>query len=565
MLSPFPLRSLPDKVAVSNLGFCGFLSHRSGELPNTDSPQLSSTQVRSRLVLWLELLTVGAIVATGVTFRLIAIDRIPGLNGDEAWFGVQVTDALAGRPFHWHTPTGNPLSPFHAGVLYLLHLAHPAPAFWLLRVPSLAAGLLLVGLAYPMLHKPLGSRAAMVATLLLASLPVAIIYSRIGWDPSQSPCAVLVCLGLVFQRRYLWAGCAFLAALLVHPSNIFAAPALLGPLAADGIVWLVQQHPTTRKRVLRWIAPGCTALVLVVLALPALLAPDRTVVHWGAILRRAIDPRAMVDFAIAFGRLFSGATSYRYIVGDVPAGWVLGTDIAFWILCGGLGALGMRRLVRQRQWQTLGLAGGLLLSLTAFYLVAGVAAIRPHHERYALFCIPLVAVLFAKLVAVVDPNESHKVVPLIGTALLCAAMLVGFHTRYFRAFERTGGASHETYWTGVKELKQAAFDIVARNSDNESVILLAESWWLYWPMRYLAAGQGHIQVVAIDSAGTAAALSTLGKGRRAFAVGFAGGTLERLDERRQSTLRTWSLANAVGKDVLYVWELTPSATVRRTE
>lgn len=47
-------------------------------------------------------------------------------------------------------------------------------------------------LAFPLLVKPLGERAAMLAVLLLSILPAAVAYSRLGWDPSDTPAVALL-------------------------------------------------------------------------------------------------------------------------------------------------------------------------------------------------------------------------------------------------------------------------------------------------------------------------------------------------------------------------------------
>lgn len=532
-------------------------SARNSSEPTTLPP----TPTHRRFACWFWSLTVAGILSAGVVFRLVDLDRIPGINGDEAWFGVQVTDALAGRPFFWHTPNGNPLSPFHAGVLFLLHLLHPAPAFWLLRVPAVAAGLLLVGLAYPLLRKPLGVLTAVLITLLFASLPVNIIYGRIGWDPSQSACAVFIALGLVLRRRYLWAGLAFLAALLVHPSNVFAALPLLGPVVADLALWLVQQPAPKRRRVRRWMTFGTLAFVLSGVAVLQVLAPEWAAKLWAAVGRRAVDPGAAIDFAVAFGRLFSGVTSYRYVVGSVPSSFVWLSDATFWLAVPIVAALGVRQMVRQRDWRGLGLAAGLVAGLVAFYLVAGPAAISPHHERYALFCVAPAVVLFAMLASTLGSSAGRRGWTLDGVVLLCAALLTGFHCRYFQTFERTGGTSHETYWVGPAEMKKDAFNMVAKATGNATVTLVCESWWLYWPLRYLAAGQGRVRVVGVKGIEGAEHLMPTESRDQLLAVGFVGGPFERRLGNQGSGLEAWSIANSAGRDALRVWRL-PRSTIR---
>jgi len=53
-------------------------------------------------------LMLGAIIMAGVTLRVVGLDRWPGINGDEAWYGVNAQLLLEGqRPF-FTTGIGNP-------------------------------------------------------------------------------------------------------------------------------------------------------------------------------------------------------------------------------------------------------------------------------------------------------------------------------------------------------------------------------------------------------------------------------------------------------------------------
>src|SRR5438270_649405 len=79
---------------------------------------------------------------------------IPGINGDEAWYGVQMESMLAGRPFAWATPSGLPLNPIHVGPLAMALWAS-GPVFWVLRAPAVASGLLLLPIAYVLLSRAL--------------------------------------------------------------------------------------------------------------------------------------------------------------------------------------------------------------------------------------------------------------------------------------------------------------------------------------------------------------------------------------------------------------------------
>ena len=100
--------------------------------------------------------------------RTLAIDRWPGINGDEAWYGVNVQELLNGGTPFWHTGIGNPLNPIHSGLLLALStVAGPSAA--VLRAPEVLLGLFAVVPAYSLLARPPGGRAALVVTCLLST------------------------------------------------------------------------------------------------------------------------------------------------------------------------------------------------------------------------------------------------------------------------------------------------------------------------------------------------------------------------------------------------------------
>src|ERR1700676_2739427 len=85
-------------------------------------------------------INVAALLVTAVWFRCCDLSRVPGVNGDEAWYGVQAELVLRGEPVPWRTPTGNLMNPFFFGPQLLLHALWP-PSFELLRATALASGL----------------------------------------------------------------------------------------------------------------------------------------------------------------------------------------------------------------------------------------------------------------------------------------------------------------------------------------------------------------------------------------------------------------------------------------
>ena len=98
-----------------------------------------SNQARIKYIAIVVLL--GGVLAVSLWFRVWRVDHIPGINGDEAWYGVQAVRIVRSESPNWTTPSGLPLNPFFMGPMVLLH-AFYAPSFPLLRLPAIISGAL---------------------------------------------------------------------------------------------------------------------------------------------------------------------------------------------------------------------------------------------------------------------------------------------------------------------------------------------------------------------------------------------------------------------------------------
>ena len=87
--------------------------------------QRPSVHLLWRLLPWL-------VIAIAILFRVYALGRLPGINGDEAWYGVQAQHWVNGEMVTWRTPSGNLPGPLQLGGLLLLQSVFE-PSFALLR------------------------------------------------------------------------------------------------------------------------------------------------------------------------------------------------------------------------------------------------------------------------------------------------------------------------------------------------------------------------------------------------------------------------------------------------
>ncbi len=501
----------------------------------------------SRLRGWPVALMVAMAVA--VAFRLYALGRLPGINGDEAWYGVQVRRFLSGAHVDWRTPTGNLPGPLHAGVLLLLQSVAGA-SLALLRAPSVLASLAQMGLTYFVVRRHFDRSTGALALVLTAVLPINIAYARFGWDPSHSGLVAIVATHFALAGNPWACAVAFAVALAVHPTNVFLAPFLV--LAFLGMEW----GRGGWKRAV-WRTGLCGALLASALALLSrTTSGGRASVVWAEVVARVGQPSEWGTFLTLYARFLSGDTVYSYIAGS-GLGEARGpADLAVAAVLLGLLGVGVWRLSRQPAWGPVGVGVGWVASLIVFFALAGNGAIQPHHERYAV-CLVVPTVLgVSVLLRELGGRGAHVWRPYALTAAVSVLLLGGFWLRYFRSLEETGSTSHETFWTGAEEPKAEAFRrMLAEAAPRGGARVMAENWWVYWALAYLGGG-GPLDVHDVnDGSGTVPPGGT-------YWVGFPGGPLDQwLSANRLASVH-WEIPGAGRPVALRVWWSPPPTATR---
>jgi hypothetical protein len=513
---------------------------------------------------------VAILLGTAVWFRLLWLDSVPGVSGDEGWWGVQALAWLSGRPYEPRTTSGNPIDLFFLVPVALLH-AIGSPSFAMLRLVPALANLLAIVVGFFFARRLYGETTAWIHAVALAVLPTAIAHSRICQDPSQSVfwtslVEYLALLG-VRDRTAAWRWFAgalvlFPVALWTHPTNVFVAPFLLLPMVSA----VVSRLPDSRRArigvaiaaavslgvglIVTWLAFESAAR-----AYPSLDKP------WLALAAgRFADGSEWLEFAANNVRLLNGITVYHYFSGARP--WALPYDVgvvlAAVLVLGGF----VLAATRRRSPLDAGLIAGCAGTWLLFYAFAGPQALRPHAERWGLcLLVPASLVLARGAGAWIEHVPQLRWVS-IGTASLAAAALLGsFYVNYFHAFATTGGRSHLTYVTAPIEPKQQALSrILDRGAGSTRVEIATRQWWLYWPIAYLATQQPTVSVRLDTDSSPAAVLEAPARGTARFFVEFAGtpelaATLRRLEEAGQKATIT-TIADAGGRDHLAIVEVT---------
>jgi hypothetical protein len=495
-------------------------------------------------------------IVLGCAFRLVALDRIPGINGDEAWFGVQVEERLAHRAAFERTPSGLPLDPFHTVPLELVSRMVP-PSFWALRFPAALWNVLALLLAYPLLAAPLGRMAALLSTLFIAVSPAAIAYSRISWEPSETVFFSLLVLAFAARGWLAAALFTFACSLLAHPTNAFLFPVLVGAFAGAA-------PPRTK-----WIGPAAilafTSVVVAALYLGRFvfdqepgIARGITLAHPSEILVRIVDRQQWWTTIRGVVRLLTGVTTGRSIAGALPPGIELGIEVAGFLLVAFRVGCAVLFLREESRRPFLGMTLGFLVSIAAFHLMAGPRAIGTPHERYALVFIVPACILIAVLVEGI--RRAHwKIAALVATSWT-ALSFFSFVAGYAIPLLHVGGNGHLTYRTGAMEPKKAALDFIRSElQPQETAAVLADSWWVYWPLRYLAATDSNR--IQIDPAGFqrppvappgAAPPSLPQPASRGFAIAFSDSSSLRIPE---SGREKFVAEDPRGRPILRAFEL----------
>lgn len=496
-----------------------------------------------------------SVIIIAIVFRFYELGRLPGLNGDEAWYGAKLNQWAAGLPpienraVDWRTPTGNLPGPLHLGGLALLQSLLP-PSFALLRLPAVLSSLGAMALAFMLCRRFFGPTAAMIALVLMATLPANIVYARFGWDPSHSALVILASAYAALARRPILSALAFALALAVHPTNVFVAPFLLS------IVIGVELERGRSQEAFRRIAVYA-ALLLASLSMLPITTSGAHSPSLASIAERLSQPAEYLLFPVMLLRLVTGDTALMYITGQGWGAWRILIDAAAAASFAFLLAISASPAAGKFRGRDLGLVAGWLVSLIAFFILAGTRSLMPGLDRYALcLIVPTVLMLAVLISRATGPAAKNS--PVLMTGTLGLALLAGFWMRYFEPLERGRGGTHRTFWTASTEPKQAAHNLIAAEPGARRATIYAEDYWLYWPLVYLDSGRPIIQANS-----DRAKRNPLGSSGPVYWVVWRGGPTDRKIAARFAGATSWTLPSANRDEAVRVWRLDPGQAAAR--
>jgi hypothetical protein len=419
-----------------------------------------------------------------LALRFYAIDRLPGINGDEPQYAVHAQSWFQGAALSsLRTGSDLPMNPVFFGMVALLQKLLPT-SLWSLRLSAALLSVITIGLAWS-LYRARGPLFAASFALLVAVLPIHLGYARFAWDPTAIPCVSVLALAASVQLRPVLCLLAFVLCLWVHPTTVFLAPILLAPFAAS--VW--RRWPRRRLLIASLSIPSAIALLILALrrdmlpgAVSDVLRGDLLDNVWA----RARDLPQLGRFLLAYVELLSGPTIYRYITGSLST---RATHLHLWLsaaLLLPLLAAGLRALAKRR-WLDLSVAIGLFVSLLCEYLLAGPVALAAKTERYAVcLTVPGCYVISACVTALSTSPQRARA---LRAAVSCVglALLLSFSHYYLSRLHRPDAAREDTFRTGATEPKARALQVIeALRDPARTAVVYVEDWWIYWTLRYLA-------------------------------------------------------------------------------
>lgn len=452
-----------------------------------------------------KLIVVALVVLFGLSawFRASSLASLPETDGDEAWHAIQLVHMMRGEAFSVRTEHGLPLSPIHA-LLELPLLLVFKPSYALLRIPSLLTGMLAVFLIYRLGSRVFDRTTGLIASALLAALPVAIIFSRTGYESSHAPLYGVLLLGCAYDRRVGLLSLLLSFCYFIHPTNIFLLPVLLAAMSFRTIRGPARPTPD-ELRSLAWKMVTPMAIVGA-FGIFTLLRPSigslSTTYHLG--LHGAHDP---LRYGVLFGRLFLGT-------GRVPRPTA---DWGTWIVLGVILVGGTVVAIRRRSFDVLALLAGLITSAGGLFIVAGSDILQPGMTRYGLFLVVPTVLLISRLSALllIQPTSRWRMVARHAQewALVAISFLILFSLDARRLTNQVldgDPAIGESIWTfgaDTKDARRLSLDWVAGHRkldarDRESgTVLIAPDFMTRRSLQYLALPRRDLKVVEFHSLG----------------------------------------------------------------
>ncbi|RUL87288.1 hypothetical protein [Tautonia sociabilis] len=442
-----------------------------------------------------------AVLVVAAWFRLSSLGATPPPGADEAFYGLQAWRLAFGGSPRMHTVTGNLIDPFlvlpQAPLYWFVE-----PSAWVPRLPVAISGILASGLALPLLRRVLDGPTALTAAVLIATMPVAIVFSRFGCEFGQTPLAGVIAACCALRGQIGWLVVSVALALLVHPTNVFLVP-ILGPVAIVRLVDRARSDPAKARRA--WWSLGAMASASAAAAVWLLTRSE---------VRVILEDRFTRIGEMDWGRFLDG---YRTTTAQGP--W-LPIDPGVESAVVGTAALallvvGTFRQARRRQWDRIALALGLGLGMTGLHLLGGPQVLHTDSRYGAVLISPSAIVLACWLQALfprVAPGDPRPggASRIALTAALGAMLLVVVERNRFEHFRQVAGESIWTFRAESEDPYRMVLDRIRADLARELAqglrspgapprLILAQDYFISVPLEFLLQDDPALEVVELVS------------------------------------------------------------------
>ncbi len=451
-----------------------------------------------------------ALFGVSLVFRLLWLDRIPGIDGDEGWYGVQVTRMLHGKEWSPLTPSKLPINPqlflTEAAVLLVLE-----PSGFVLRLPIAIWACVGIALTYRLHSWVFGDRVEAVLTALVtACLPAHLAYSRFCWDSSFAwvslPILLYATLRIVSRAATSTAWvCLVIGAILTVWTHATHAVFVVACLLAIGWTWFkpwCRRAWTTKNRRQPIAVLGVAVLVVCVVMGQDLLIRSVAYGDMWLASRWSIGRRLIATLL----DLMTGVRAYEYIAGVPRPSW---TGVLYSVTLVASGAC-LLALVRS-EWpadRTLAMLFPMLLGMLLVPVVSNQLRYGSlSYERYVIYFVPLGITAFVRAMRALGGRMGRwggRVPPIVSIAI-AGLFLAQFWHYYFDAlrehtyWERLRVTPQRTFGTGPIEPKQAAADAILKMTDLSAPLrVYAEDYFIRQPLDYLMGGRFEVQERSIQ-------------------------------------------------------------------
>ncbi len=437
--------------------------------------------------------------------RLTSLNTSPmvGHDADGAFFGVQAERLAHGQAVELKTGGGKIVDPLYMMVEAPLHLFWQ-PSFVIQRLPAVFFGVLAVVLLYRLAARSLDRTTAILAAGLLAAMPIAIIYSRLGWEYSEVPAVcVLIIFGAYTNQRILLF-LSFMFGLHISPTIVTMAPVPLCILAGQWVRAKLQRNHDEARGYFESIIvlTGVTILYGLTIA-----GSPRVKASFDSPVTAALATAGWDTYLTLYMRLLLGFCQ------EVPS--ETGRTL-FWIFWGSIGTLtvvGSYRMIREQRWDLLAFPLGWLASLVGFYLAIGPIGLHPLTPRYGLFLVvPAVVAVAALANAVLLPVDTRwmergRRVQLAAMLFVGFTLLFSYKTNYFDYWPKVAGQPNESFWTFKSETPNTVQsvatiirkDLSSRTNRPPVTSVLAQDWWSYKPIQMFTMRRADLEVSSLES------------------------------------------------------------------